>query len=132
MGFLQGSQVTFCPRTQTQDTVYPSYIIEYDKAEITYLLNASLRITIFSCLNVLSILISRLVVFLTISSSSIDSLNFLIATILGQSDFYCDSLTMLSIFLVLGLVHNSVGTFSDDADGFIFVHCIYNLIQIIV
>ena len=56
-----------------------------DKAEkseqmkITYFLKASIRVTIFSYLSVLSILTSLKVVFFTISSSS-DSLNFLIAT----------------------------------------------------
>ena len=53
---------------------------------ITYFLKASIKVTIFSYLSVLSILTSLKVVFLTISSSS-DSLNFLIATISPLSLF---------------------------------------------
>ena len=46
---------------------------------MTYFLNASISVTMLSCLRVLNILTSLRVVFLTTSSSS-DSLNFLMAT----------------------------------------------------
>jgi hypothetical protein len=54
----------------------------YLNYRLTYFLKASIKVTMLSYFRVLSILTSRNVVFLTISSSS-DSLNFLMATILN-------------------------------------------------
>ena len=53
---------------------------------IPFRLNASVKLTMFGCLNILKILTSRSVVFLSTSSSS-DSLNFFIARISPDSLF---------------------------------------------
>ena len=73
------------------------------------------------CLSILSILTSRMMVFLAISSSS-DSLNFLIATANNQRI----ELTELSGFLVFSFVDDSVGPLANDADDFILVHYLSN------
>lgn len=87
-----------------------------------YRLKASLSWTMFSCRSMRSIFTSRMVVFLTISSSS-DSLNFLMATIgcLRRED------TELARLLVPGLVHHAVRPFSHYADHFVLVHSLFKL-----
>jgi len=76
----------------------------------------------FLYLSMRSILTSRIIVFLAISSSS-DSLNFLIAT----DGCYYRCLTEFSSFLAFCFVDDSVGTLSNDANYLIFVHTDYNL-----
>ena len=103
---------------------FPFTTINFEINKQTYLLNASLSITIFSCLSILSIRISRLVVFLTTSSSSVDSLNFLMATII-HLNFKTESnqtLTVLSIVLILCFVNYTVGSFTYDSYYFVFIH----------
>lgn len=96
-----------------------------------YLLNASLSRTIFSCLSSLSIFTSRIVVFLTTSSSSELSLNFFTATMITRSQNLMPNhrrggvggkLTVVATLFIFGFVDNTVGSFTDDANYFVFIH----------
>lgn len=79
----------------------------------------------FSYFNIRNILTSLNVVFFTISSSS-DSLNFLMATILS-SLLSCIITYFWSLF-IFRFVNDSIGSFSYNANNFVFVHIIDNII----
>ena len=79
---------------------------------------------------VLSILTSRMVVFLTISSSS-DSLNFLIATEKAEMfEFEVMEeqfkLTSVACFFVASHKHFAIGSFSNDALELVFLHSFHD------